>query len=72
MFDLLPQRFVVTLRTLLLGGACVLLLFGSEAVGLAGAGPLGCVVAAFVASDGWRAQGWNEETVRLKLHMSIT
>jgi hypothetical protein len=64
-FIFLLQRFLVTLRTLLLGGGGLLLLFGSEAVGFAGAGPLGCVIAAFVANRGWRAQGWNGETVSL-------
>jgi hypothetical protein len=62
---LLLQRFLVTLRTLLLGGGGLLLLFGSAAFGLAGAGPLGCVIAAFVANRGWRAQGWTGETVSL-------
>jgi hypothetical protein len=61
--DFLPQRFLVILRTLLLGGGGLLLLFGSEAVGFAGAGPLGCVVTAFVANWGWKAQGWTDETV---------
>jgi len=61
----LLQRFLVILRTLLLGGGGLLLLFGSDAVGFAGAGPLGCVIAAFVASSGWRAQGWTDETVSL-------
>lgn len=56
------DRFLVILRTLLLGGGGLLLLFGSEAVGFAGAGPLGCVVTAFVANWGWKAQGWTDET----------
>ena len=61
----LLQRFLAILRTLLLGGGGLLLVFGSEAVGLAGAGPLGCVIAAFVANRGWKAQGWTGETVSL-------
>jgi hypothetical protein len=61
----LLQRFLVILRTLLLGGGGILLLFGSEALGFAGAGPLGCVIAAFVANRGWRAQGWAGETVSI-------
>jgi hypothetical protein len=61
--DLLLQRFLVILRTLLLGGGGLLLLFGSEAVGFAGAGPLGCVVAAFLANWGWKAEGWTAATV---------
>ena len=67
----LLQRFLVTLRTLLLGGGGLLLIFGSEAVGFAGAGPLGCVIAAFVASRGWRAQGWTDETVSLDVYITI-
>lgn len=31
---------------------------GSDAIGYGGAGALGCIVAAFVASFGWRKQGW--------------
>jgi len=61
----LLQRFLVILRTLLLGGGGLLLLFVSEAFGFAGAGPSGCVIAAFVANRGWRAQGWTGETVSL-------
>lgn len=61
----LLQPFLVILRTLLLGGGGLLLLFGSEAVGFVGAGPLGCVTAAFVANRGWRDQGWTDETVSL-------
>ncbi|KAJ9595671.1 hypothetical protein L9F63_013137 [Diploptera punctata] len=37
------DRFVVTLRTILLGGGGVLALFASEAFGYDGAGPLSCV-----------------------------
>jgi hypothetical protein len=61
--DLFLQRFLVILRTLLLGGGGLLLLFGSEAVGFAGAGPLGCVITAFVANWGWKDQGWTDATV---------
>jgi uncharacterized membrane protein YphA (DoxX/SURF4 family) len=67
--DFLPQRFLVILRTLLLGGGGLLLLFGSEAVGFAGAGPLGCVVTAFVANWGWKAEGWTDETVSSAAHI---
>jgi hypothetical protein len=62
---------VVILRTLLLGGGGLLLLFGSEAVGFAGAGPLGCVVTAFVANWGWKAQGWTDETVSFDAYIII-
>ncbi|PSN35039.1 Sodium/hydrogen exchanger 9B2 [Blattella germanica] len=55
------DRFVVILRSILLGGGGVLVLFGTEAIGYDGAGPLGCVVAAFVASHGWRKQGYTDD-----------
>ncbi|XP_069677232.1 sodium/hydrogen exchanger 9B2-like isoform X3 [Periplaneta americana] len=47
---------VVVLRTILLGSMGLLLVFGVDALGYTGAGPLGCIVAAFVASHGWTAQ----------------
>lgn len=55
---LLLQEHFITLRTLLLGLGCVLSAVGSDAIGYGGAGALGCIVAAFVASLGWRRQGW--------------
>jgi hypothetical protein len=60
---IIVQRFVVSLRTFLLGGGGVLALFGSEAVGYNGAGPLCCIVAAFVACHGWRHQGYTDYQV---------
>ncbi|XP_017776313.1 PREDICTED: mitochondrial sodium/hydrogen exchanger 9B2-like [Nicrophorus vespilloides] len=60
------EDHVVTLRTLLLGLGCVLSAVGSDAIGYGGAGALGCIVAAFVASLGWRKEGWdNNNPVRL-------
>ncbi|XP_069677271.1 sodium/hydrogen exchanger 9B2-like [Periplaneta americana] len=50
------DRYVVVLRTLLLGFGGMLLLFGSEMIGYDGAGPLGCIVASFAAARGWRDQ----------------
>ncbi|XP_066248978.1 sodium/hydrogen exchanger 9B2-like [Euwallacea similis] len=47
-----PLRVLLTLA----GG--VISVFGSTAVGFAGAGPLGCVVAPFISSLKWRKQGW--------------
>lgn len=41
---------------ILAGG--VLSVFGSTAVGYGGAGPLGCVIAPYVASLRWTKQGW--------------
>uniref|UniRef100_A0A1Y1MAZ5 Cation/H+ exchanger transmembrane domain-containing protein n=1 Tax=Photinus pyralis TaxID=7054 RepID=A0A1Y1MAZ5_PHOPY len=53
------ETYVTTLRTLLLGLGCVLAALGSNAIGYMGAGPLGCMVAAFVASFIWKKQGWS-------------
>ncbi|KAK5644275.1 hypothetical protein RI129_008120 [Pyrocoelia pectoralis] len=41
------ETYLTTLRTLLLGLGCVLAALGSNAIGYMGAGPLGCMVAAF-------------------------
>lgn len=49
---------MITLRTLLLGLGCVVAALGTDAIGYGGAGALGCIVAAVVASFGWRKQGW--------------
>lgn len=38
--------------------------FGSEAYGVEGAGPLGVISAAFVSIYFWSKQGWNIEDVR--------
>lgn len=55
---ILLQKHLITLRTLLLGLGSVLAALGSDAIGYGGAGALGCIIAAFVASYGWRKQGW--------------
>nr|CAD7429438.1 unnamed protein product [Timema monikensis] len=55
------QPWVVGSRTILIGGGGLMAVLGSEAISFDGAGPLGCIVAAFVASCGWRNQGWSEE-----------
>ncbi|XP_071053502.1 sodium/hydrogen exchanger 9B2 isoform X2 [Onthophagus taurus] len=60
------EKYLVTLRTLLLGLGCVVCALGSDALGYGGAGALGCIIAAFVASIGWRKQGWdNQNPVRM-------
>ncbi|XP_067013952.1 sodium/hydrogen exchanger 9B2 [Anabrus simplex] len=51
------DKYATTLRTLLLGAGCVFVMFGSNKIGYEGAGPLGCVVSAFVAVQGWRREG---------------
>lgn len=49
---------------MLLGGGTIAI-FGSEAVGLEGAGPLGVVAAAFVSAWLWSTQGWDIEDVSI-------
>jgi hypothetical protein len=50
-------------RAFLIGGGGLLAVLGSSLVGYSGAGPLGCIVAAFVASYGWKLQGWSSSFV---------
>ncbi|XP_049855508.1 sodium/hydrogen exchanger 9B2-like [Schistocerca gregaria] len=60
----IPEKadpFVVPLRVLMLLGGGLLAVFGSEAVGFDGAGPLGCVAAAFVSCASWTSQGVDVE-----------
>lgn len=47
---------------MLLGGGLIAV-FGSDVIGFGGAGPLGCVTAAFVSCVCWTQQGWNIEDV---------
>lgn len=54
------DKYLVTLRTLVIGTGSVLASVGSQAIGYGGAGTLGCIVGAFVASLGWRKQGWGD------------
>ncbi|XP_046676749.1 sodium/hydrogen exchanger 9B2 isoform X2 [Homalodisca vitripennis] len=53
--------FVVPLRILMLLGGGLIAVFGSEMIGLEGAGPLGVVAASFVSSWVWSTQGWEIE-----------
>ncbi|XP_065200582.1 sodium/hydrogen exchanger 9B2-like isoform X2 [Planococcus citri] len=53
--------FVVPLRVLMLFFGGVVAVFGSEACGFEGAGPLGVISAAFVSIYCWSHQGWNIE-----------
>ncbi|XP_069678720.1 sodium/hydrogen exchanger 9B2-like [Periplaneta americana] len=60
---LIPQHQdtrVNSLRTLLVGVGGLLAMFGSIAIKYEGAGPLGCVVAAFTSRQVWRSKGWVE------------
>ncbi|XP_033209689.1 sodium/hydrogen exchanger 9B2 isoform X2 [Belonocnema kinseyi] len=50
--------FMVPMRVLMLLGGGMLAVFGSEAIELGGAGPLGVVAAAFVSCYFWEEQGW--------------
>lgn len=59
-----PERndpFLAPLRILLLLAGGMASVFGSELLGYGGAGPLGCVSAAFVALTFWSKQGWEVE-----------
>lgn len=38
----------------MVGASGLIAVLGSQLIGYAGAGPLGCLVGAFVASCGWR------------------
>lgn len=49
------------LRVLLLFGGGLISVFGSDEIGFGGAGPLGCVAAAFVCAYFWTKQGWDIE-----------
>ncbi|GLV42490.1 Na[+]/H[+] hydrogen antiporter 1 [Carabus blaptoides fortunei] len=53
--------FMVPLRILMLLGGGMISVFGSELIGFGGAGPLGCVAAAFVSLVCWTNQGWDIE-----------
>lgn len=53
--------FVVPLRVLLLLVGGMVAVFGSECIGYGGAGPLGCVTAAFSSLYAWSRQGWEIE-----------
>lgn len=59
------QPFVVPMRILMLLGGGMIAVFGSEVVGLDGAGPLGVVAAAFVSAWLWSTQGWDIEDVSM-------
>ncbi|KAJ8949778.1 hypothetical protein NQ318_019008 [Aromia moschata] len=57
----LPERndpFTTPFRILLLLTGGMAAVFGSEYIGYGGAGPLGCVTAAFVAMACWSKHGW--------------
>ena len=49
------------LRFIFLFGGGLLALFGSEKIGLTGAGALAVLTMAFVGGVGWRKQGWGDD-----------
>lgn len=55
---------------MLMGGGLIAV-FGSEHVGLEGAGPLGVVAAAFVSAWLWSTLGWDIEHVSYILNVFI-
>lgn len=56
---------VVLLRSFMVGGGGLVAILGSGHLGYQGAGPLGCIVLAFVACYGWRKQGWSDANVSI-------
>ncbi|KAK5646398.1 hypothetical protein RI129_004862 [Pyrocoelia pectoralis] len=62
--NFIPERhdpFVVPLRIMMLLSGGLIAVFGSELIGYEGAGPLGCVAAAFVCLCFWTKHGWEVE-----------
>nr|XP_023025963.1 sodium/hydrogen exchanger 9B2-like [Leptinotarsa decemlineata] len=59
-----PERndpFLIPLRIILLLVGGLVAVFGSDVLGYGGAGPLGCVIAAFTSLVCWSRQGWDIE-----------
>ncbi|CAH0390299.1 unnamed protein product [Bemisia tabaci] len=57
----IPEKedpYVVPIRILTLLGGGLIAVFGSEYLGMEGAGPLGVIAAAFMCSLFWSKQGW--------------
>lgn len=54
--------FVVPIRILTLLGGCLIAVFGSEVIGMEGAGPLAVIAAAFLSIYFWSKQGWKIES----------
>lgn len=62
---------MVLFRSLLLLGGGLMATFGSSAVNLSGAGPLGCLSMAFVAAFNWRKQKGIHGVVSTCLHKCL-
>jgi hypothetical protein len=71
-FVTFSQPFVVPLRILMLFGGGLIAVLGSESIGYGGAGPLGCITAAFVSCYFWSKQGWEVEDVSDHLPQHVT
>ena len=56
----------MSFRSMLLFGCGMVAIFGSSAVGLSGAGPLGCLTTATVAAYKWRQRRQPGEQVTYK------
>jgi hypothetical protein len=56
---------------MLFGGGLIAVL-GSDSIGYGGAGPLGCITAAFVSCYFWSKQGWEVEDVSDHLPQHVT
>jgi hypothetical protein len=67
-----PQPFVVPLRVLMLCGGGLIAVLGSEHIGFGGAGPLGCIIAAFFSCYFWMEQGWEVQDVSEHLAQKVT
>ncbi|KAJ8676201.1 hypothetical protein QAD02_011987 [Eretmocerus hayati] len=56
--QILPLPYLVSLRVLMLLGAGMISMFGSEQINLRATGPVAVVAAAFASSYFWQKEGW--------------
>lgn len=54
------DKFVVFKRVFMIGGGGLFSVLGSQMIGYTGAGPLSCIISAFVACLCWKWQGWSD------------
>ncbi|KAI5704273.1 hypothetical protein M8J75_003579 [Diaphorina citri] len=54
------DKFVVFKRVFMIGGGGLFSVLGSQMIGYNGAGPLSCIISAFVACLCWKWQGWSD------------
>lgn len=54
------DKFVVFKRVFMIGGGGLFSVLGSQLIGYSGAGPLSCIISAFVACLCWKWQGWSD------------